>query len=96
MDADNPGKPKLIAPVQDNVQYSVDHAIGDKFNIYTNLNAVNYRLAEAPVADPSVANWKDLIPHRADVFLEGVEYFKDYYAVQETLEKTGAELRKNV
>ncbi|MCS4433613.1 S9 family peptidase [Aquiflexum gelatinilyticum] len=86
MDADNPGKPKLIAPVQDNVQYSVDHAIGDKFNIYTNLNAVNYRLAEAPVADPAVANWKDLIPHRADVFLEGVEYFKDYYAVQETLE----------
>lgn len=82
--ADNPGKPVLIAPLQDNVQYQVDHAGGDKFYIHTNLNAVNYRLVEAPVAAPSVQNWKDVIPHREDVFLESMELFKAHLAVQET------------
>jgi len=86
VNADNPAQPKLIAPVQDNVQYSVDHAGGEKFYIYTNLDAVNYRLVEAPVSDPKAANWKDVIPHRSDIFLEGVDYFKEYLAVQETFE----------
>jgi oligopeptidase B len=86
VDADNPAKPKLIAPVQDNVQYAVDHAGGDKFYIHTNLNAVNYRLVEAPIANPGQGNWKDVIPHREDIFLEGVDYFKDYMAIQETFE----------
>jgi oligopeptidase B len=86
MNADNPGQPKLIAPVKDNVQYSVDHAGGEKFYIYTNLDAVNYRLVEAPVSDPKAANWKDVIPQRSDIFLEGVDYFKEYLAVQETFE----------
>lgn len=86
VDADNPAKPKLIAPVQDNVQYGVDHAGGDKFYIHTNLNAVNYRLVEAPIANPGQGNWKDVIPHREDIFLEGVDYFKDYMAIQETFE----------
>lgn len=86
VDADNPAKPKLIAPVQDNVQYGVDHAGGDKFYIHTNLNAVNYRLVEAPIANPGQGSWKDVIPHREDIFLEGVDYFKDYMAIQETFE----------
>jgi oligopeptidase B len=86
VNADNPDKPKMIAPVQDNVQYSVDHAGGDKFYIYTNLDAVNYRLVETPVADPKADNWMDVIAHRSDIFLEGVDYFKEYLAVQETFE----------
>ncbi len=84
LDADNPGQPKLISPVQDNVQYSVDHAGGDKFYMYTNHEAVNYRLVEAPVSNPRKTSWKDVIPHRSDVFLEGVDYFKDFLAIQET------------
>lgn len=86
LDADNPGKPKLIHPVQDNVQYNVDHAGGDKFYIYTNHEAVNYRLVEAPVSNPGIGSWKDVIPNRADVFLESVDYFRDYLAIQETKE----------
>jgi oligopeptidase B len=31
-------------------------------------------------------NWKDVIPHRSDIFLEGVDYFKDYLAIQENSE----------
>jgi oligopeptidase B len=86
INADNPGKPKSIAPVQDNVQYTVDHAEGEDFYIYTNLDAVNYRLVKTPISNPGTANWKDVIPHRSDIFLEGVDYFKDYLAIQENSE----------
>jgi len=83
LDADKPGKPVIIEPLKDNVEYSVDHAGGDKFYIRTNREAVNYRLVEAPVNAPGSANWKDVIPHRQDVFLEDVDYFKDHLAVGE-------------
>lgn len=83
IDADNPGKPVVIEPLKDNVEYSVDHAGGNQFYIRTNLNAVNYRLVQAPVASPGAANWKDVIPHRDNVFLEGVDYFKDHMAIEE-------------
>ncbi|MCU0358414.1 MAG: S9 family peptidase, partial [Cyclobacteriaceae bacterium] len=83
IDADKPGKPVVIEPLKDNVEYSVDHAGGDKFFIRTNKEAVNYRLVEAPVSAPGAANWKDVIPHRETIFLEGVDYFKEYMAVEE-------------
>ncbi|MFN3802677.1 S9 family peptidase [Belliella pelovolcani] len=86
LDADKPGKPRLIAPIEDNVQYDVDHAGGEDFFIYTNQDAVNYRLVKAPVSNPVKSNWADVIPNRSDIFLEGVDYFKDYMAVQETKE----------
>ncbi|WP_293014392.1 S9 family peptidase [Mongoliibacter sp.] len=86
IDANKPGKPKLIAPIEDNVQYSVDHAGGDDFFIHTNKDAVNYRLVKAPISNPVKENWKNVIPNRTDVFLENVDYFKDYMAVEETKE----------
>lgn len=86
MEIDNP-KSKLteFAPIQDNVQYSVDH-INGKFYIRTNENAKNYRLAVVEDANPKKENWKDLVPNREDVFLEGFELFKDYLAIQDTKE----------
>ncbi|MCS6974731.1 MAG: S9 family peptidase [Cyclobacteriaceae bacterium] len=83
LDADKPGKPILIQSIQDNVEYSVEHAGGDKFYIYTNLNAKNYRLVEAPISKPSQENWKDVIPHREDIFLQDVDFFKDHLALSE-------------
>ena len=81
--ADNPGKPLVIESLRDNVDYSIDHAGGDVFYIRTNLDAKNYRLVEAPVSSPGASNWKDVIPNRENVFLEGVDYFKDFMAVEE-------------
>jgi oligopeptidase B len=86
IDADKPGAPKLIQPLQDNVEYYADHIGGDKFYIYTNQDAVNYRLVEAPVANPGQENWTDVIAHREDVFLRGVEHFKNYLALDEMQE----------
>ncbi len=86
MEIDNP-KSKLVAfaPIQDNVEYSVDHIHG-KFYILTNENAKNYRLAVVEDQNPKKERWEDLVPHRDDIFLEGFELFNDYLAIQETKE----------
>lgn len=86
IDANNPSAPKLIQPIQDNVEYSADHVGGDNFYIYTNLDAVNYRLVEAPINNPVSGNWTDVIAHRPDIFLRGVDYFKNYLALDEMKE----------
>lgn len=85
IDADKPGKPRVIEPLKENVKYSVDHHSGDKLTILTNLDAKNFRLVEAPVATPGSANWSDVIPHRSDVFLENFELFKDFLALEESV-----------
>ena len=79
------GKPVILEPLKENVDYSVDHFNG-KFYIRTNLDAKNYRLVEAPVATPGKANWKDVVPNREKIFLEGYEIFKDYLALDESSE----------
>jgi oligopeptidase B len=83
LDADNPeGEFRVVAPRERNVEYSVAH-VGDRFIIRTNLEAENFRLMEAPVANPERVNWKELIPGRDDVFLQGVEVFADHMVVTE-------------
>ncbi|MBF9253983.1 S9 family peptidase [Pontibacter sp. 172403-2] len=84
LDADNPnGTFKVIQPRERGLEYSVDH-FGDKFYIVTNKDgATNFKLMQTPVSKPGKANWKDVIPPREDVLLEGIEIFRDYLALQE-------------
>jgi oligopeptidase B len=86
LDADNPeGEFKVFQPRMKEVLYSFDHW-GDKFLIATNKDAKNFKLVETPVDKTGVENWKDVIPHRADVLLEGLEPFKDYWVIRERKE----------
>jgi oligopeptidase B len=83
LDANNPkGSLSLILPRERNHEYRVDH-YGDNFYIRTNDRAKNFRLVRAPVANPSKKNWKEVIPHRNDVFLQGFELFRDHLIVAE-------------
>lgn len=83
LDADNPdGKFKIFHAREPKLEYSISH-YGDKFYIVTNWNAKNFKLMETSVNATSKENWKDLIPHREDVLLEGIEIFKDYLIVNE-------------
>lgn len=86
IDAEKPGAPVLIEPIRDNVKYSTDHAYDEDFMIVTNRDAVNYRLVQTPVSSPGAGNWKDVIPHRNDVFLEQADYFYGFMVLQETRE----------
>ena len=77
--AQNPtGDWKLVAPRRQDHEYDVDHH-GDEFLIRTNDHGRNFRLVSAPTSDPSEQNWKELVPHRPDVMLAGIDAFKDFY-----------------
>ena len=81
--ADQPaGQFQLVRPREKEFFYSLDHW-GDKFLIKTNWAAPNFRLMETPVTAPQRENWKDVLPHRADVLLETFMAFKDYLVTQE-------------
>jgi len=56
--------PATIAPREVGRQYDVEHH-GDDFLILTNADrAEDFKIVTAPIADPSPANWRGLIPHR--------------------------------
>lgn len=64
-------------------KYEVSH-LGDRFFVRTNWKAKNFRLMEVPeeaTADPS--QWKEVVPHRGDVFLENFETFREHLVIQE-------------
>jgi oligopeptidase B len=73
---------KVLAPRQQDVEYYPDHN-GDFFYIRVNDTGRNFRLVKAPVSDPSKKNWQEVIPHRADVMLDDMDFFKNYYILYE-------------
>jgi oligopeptidase B len=65
------------------LEYSISH-YGDSFYIVTNANdATNFKLMKTSENATAKANWKDLISHRKDVLIEGIDIFKDYLVVSE-------------
>ena len=80
LDADRPSRHfRVIEPRRQDVEYYVHHGT-DRFFIRTNDRAKNFRLMEAPVADPSRRRWKEVIPHDEDVLLEAVSVFQNHLA----------------
>ncbi len=86
LDASNPaGEFKVFYPRTMGLVYDIDH-FNDKFYIRTNLDALNFRLMECPLVKTSKENWKEVIPHRADVYLSGITIFKEHLVVSELKE----------
>jgi oligopeptidase B len=73
---------KLVEPRKANIEYYLDHH-GDSFYIRTNDKGRNFRLTKAPVSDPSARNWKEVVPHRPNVMLEGTDMFQNFYVLLE-------------
>jgi oligopeptidase B len=87
--ADTPTAPlQVIAPREADHEYDVDHH-GDRFYIRTNSGGRNFRLVTAPVGEcagappPARENWTEIIPHRADVMIVGVDLFARAVAIRE-------------
>ncbi len=81
--ADQPmGDWKILEPRKQGVEYYVDHN-GTSFYVRVNDTGRNFRLVKTPVSDPGSANWKEVVPQRAEVMLDGVDFFKDYYVLSE-------------
>lgn len=84
LDADKPNSAlKVIEPRSHQVEYWVDHH--DKhFYLTTNAdNAQNFKLVRAPVDRPGKRNWVEVIGHRPEIKLDGVDCFAEYMAIYE-------------
>ncbi|MEP7137074.1 MAG: S9 family peptidase [Chloroflexota bacterium] len=73
---------KVIAPRENGIEYFASHHDGTFF-IATNEGAKNFKLMKASIANLDKAHWQEVIPHREEVMLEGIDSFKDYLVVQE-------------
>lgn len=84
LDADRPDDPlQVFLPRQPDHEYQLDH-LGQEFIIRSNWQAPNFRLLRAPVGSGSnPLEWRDLLPHRDDAFVEDFELFTDRIAVSE-------------
>ncbi len=73
---------RIVAPRRQGHEYSVDHH-GDDLYIVSNDGAVNFRLMRAPLASPGQEHWRELIPHRDDVKLDGIDLFAQHLVLYE-------------
>lgn len=81
LDADKPTeKFKVLQPRMKDVLYDAVEQNG-KFLIFTNLEAKNFRVMEAPVDHPGVENWKEVIKHNPQVLIEDIHPFKNHFVV---------------
>ena len=76
------GEFRPILPREKGHKYDVEHRDG-LFYIRTNKDAKNFRVIAAPVSDPGPASWKEIVPGRPDILVEGFEVFKDHAVVHE-------------
>ncbi|MCO6162672.1 S9 family peptidase [Flavobacterium sp. NRK F7] len=84
LEADKPnGTFRMFQKRTRGLEYSISH-FGDSFYIVTNKDkATNFKLMKTPENATGMENWVDVIGHREDVLLEGVDIFRDYLVVEE-------------
>lgn len=77
LDADAPtSAPWVVQTRERGLEYDVDHR-DDRLYIRTNLDAPNFRVVEAPIAQPDKQHWRELVAHRDDVLLESFDLFAE-------------------
>ena len=83
LDANDPnGEWKVLQPRERDLEYSVSH-YGDDFYIVTNRNAKNFKLVKTSTDATTYEHWEDVLGHRDDVLLEGIEIFNRWLVVDE-------------
>jgi oligopeptidase B len=83
LDAD---KPRDLSTVFQNRQKGIEYSLNhheDTFYIVTNEDAKNFKLMAAPVRTPDKVHWSEVIPHRTDIKLDGIDIFSDYMVIYE-------------
>lgn len=63
-------------------EYSIQH-FKNRFYVLTNRSAKNFKLMEVSEDNTAEENWTEVIAHRSDVLLEGIELFDNYMVVDE-------------
>jgi oligopeptidase B len=72
-----------LLPYQEQHEYHADK-MGEHFYIVTNYQAKNFRLMKVGVEKVNdINNWQEVIAHRDNVLLEGIELFHQFIVVTE-------------
>ncbi|MEY4646515.1 MAG: hypothetical protein RIQ98_351, partial [Bacteroidota bacterium] len=77
------GNFEVFHPGERGLEYFIEHQ-ADRFLIRTNLDeATNFQLMSCPTAGPTdKSNWKTLVSHRPDVFLEDFDATTEWIALE--------------
>jgi oligopeptidase B len=76
--ADYQAPPRLVAAREDGVQYSLADR-GNELFILTNADdAIDFKIVTAPLTAPERANWRDLIPYRAGIYVIDMELYSGH------------------
>lgn len=87
LDANQPnGKFQVFQSRIRGLEYDIDHFDGNFYILTNHQKATNFKLMKTPENKTGVANWTNVIDHREDVLVEGIEIFKDYLVIEERSE----------
>jgi len=73
-------EPRLIAPREKGVRYSVADRADTLFILTNEGAAIDFRIVTAPLAAPERANWRELLPHRPGTYIIDIELFAGHLA----------------
>jgi oligopeptidase B len=79
IDSDKPeSAPRVVARRQHGHEYAVDHH-GDRLIVLTNSGgAEDFRICEAPLADPGPASWREIVAHRPGRLILDIVAYADH------------------
>jgi protease II len=67
-----------VVAAREGVQYSVTDRGGELFILTNADDAIDFKIVTAPLASPERANWRDLIPHRAGIYILDIELYSGH------------------
>jgi oligopeptidase B len=79
---DPDGDWKMIVPRKQDREVDIEHH-GEHFYLRVNDKGRNFRLVRTPIANSEESSWREVVPHREDVMLQGVDFFADHYVLSE-------------
>ena len=80
--------PRLVEARREDHEYDVEHHVAtdgtETLVILTNADgATNFKVMTAPIATPGREHWRELVAHRSDVKIDGVDAFADAIVLSE-------------
>ncbi len=69
IDAEKGGDPFVVAARQPNHEYEVEERHGQLYIRTNSDGAEDFKIVTAPLDNPGIANWQDMVPHRDGVLI---------------------------
>ncbi len=76
------GEFTVVLPRAKGHRYQIEHRDG-LFYVVTDKNAPNFRVVELPVGAHDLSAGREIVAHRPDVLVSGIDVFRDYAVVSE-------------